>query len=164
MGPVVKASGTERHQRRRERSGHSPLSPIKSSLIRNAEDPDCSATGILSKASARVQLNRLNRFSVCPDEGHGGMVEEPEQASNRPFGFSDQILVKKTEGMSVPVCVARSITAYTGSFVRLICSGRQPDDVTKQIGVRRLLPSHADSSCGGEKVGRKMLRRFAAIG
>ena len=57
--------------------------------------------------------------------------------------------------MSVPVCVARSITAYTGSFVRLICSGRQPDNVTKQIGVRRLLPSHADSSCGGEKVVEK---------
>jgi hypothetical protein len=87
MGPVVKASGTERHQRRRESSGHSPLSPIKSSLIRNAENPDCSATGILSKASARVQLNRLNRFSVRPDEGHGGMVEEPEEASNGPFGF-----------------------------------------------------------------------------
>src|ERR1700675_835273 len=34
---------------------------------------------------------------------------------------------------------------------------------TKQIGVRRVLPSHADSSCGGEKVGGKMLRRFAAI-
>ena len=31
---------------------------------------------------------------------------------------------------------------------------------TKQIGVRRVLPSHADSSCGGEKVGGKMLRRF----
>ena len=28
MGPVVKASGTERHLRRRESSGHSPLSPI----------------------------------------------------------------------------------------------------------------------------------------
>jgi hypothetical protein len=77
---------------------------------------------------------------------------------------SDPILAQKTEGMSVPVCVARSITAYTGSFVRLICSGRQPDNVTKQIGVRRLFPSHADSSCGGEKVGGKMLRRFAAIG
>ena len=36
---------------------------------------------------ARVQLNRLNRFSVRPDEGHGGMVEEPEEASNGPFGF-----------------------------------------------------------------------------
>jgi hypothetical protein len=35
---------------------------------------------------------------------------------------------------------------------------------TKQIGVRRVLPSHADSSCGGEKVGGKMLRRFAATG
>ena len=35
---------------------------------------------------------------------------------------------------------------------------------TKQIGVRRVLPSHADSSCGGEKAGGKMLRRFAAIG
>jgi len=26
---------------------------------------------------------------------------------------------------------------------------------TKQIGVRRVLPTHADSSCGGEKVGEK---------
>jgi hypothetical protein len=50
MGPVVKASGTERHQRRRESSGHSPLSPIKSSLIRNAENPPVRATSILSKA------------------------------------------------------------------------------------------------------------------
>ena len=39
------------------------------------------------------------------------------------------------------------------------CSGRQSDNVTKQIGVRRLLPSHADSSCGGGKVGGKMLHR-----
>ena len=114
MGPVFKASGTERHQRRRESSGHSPLSPIKSSLIRNAENPDCGATGILSKASARVQLNRLNRFSVRPGEGHGGMVEEPEEASNGPFGFfGPDSRQRKTEGMSVPVCVARSITAYT---------------------------------------------------
>jgi hypothetical protein len=47
MCPVVKASGTERHQRRRESSGHSPLSPIKSSLIRNAENPPVRATSIL---------------------------------------------------------------------------------------------------------------------
>ena len=41
--------------------------------------------------------------------------------------------------MSVPVCVARSITGIPFLFVRLICSGRQPDNVTKQIGVRRVL-------------------------
>jgi len=46
---------------------------IKSSLFAIAENRDCSATGILSKASARVQLNRRNRFSVTlRGRGHGG--------------------------------------------------------------------------------------------
>ena len=50
-GTRFHASGTERHQRRRERvGGYVRLSPMKSSLIRNAENPDCGATGILSKA------------------------------------------------------------------------------------------------------------------
>ena len=96
MGPVVKASGTERHQWRRENSGHSPLSPIKSSLIRNAENPDCSATREhFLKASAHVQLNRLNRFSVRRDEGTED-GRRTEEASNGPFESSDPILVKRT--------------------------------------------------------------------
>ena len=90
------------------------------------------------------------------------MFEEP---SNGRLFFGPDSRPKKPEKMSVPVCVARSITGYTGSF----CPPESARVVnltmfTKQIGVRRVLPSHADSSCGGEKVGGKMLRRFAAIG
>jgi len=66
--------------------------------------------------------------------------------------------------MSVPVCVARSITGLPVLFSAQSARVVNLTMFTKQIGVRRVLPSHADSSCGGEKVGGKMLRWFAAIG
>ena len=64
------------------------------------------------------------------------MFEEP---SNGRLFFGPDSRPKKPEKMSVPVCVARSITGYTGSF----CPPESARVVnltmfTKQIGVRRV--------------------------
>ena len=83
---------------------------------------------------ARVQLNRRNRFSVTlRGRGHGGCSKN---LSNGRLFFGPDSRPKKPEKMSVPVCVARSallevLRGIPVLFVRLICSGRQPDNVYK---------------------------------
>jgi hypothetical protein len=86
---------------------------MKSSLFAIQRIQSDNATGILSKASARIQLNRHNRFSETSGDED---TEDGREPSNGPLNLRPDSLPKNPKKMSMPVCVARSITGYTGSF------------------------------------------------